>query len=218
MPLCLFDLPKEEVALVTQKRRVDFLKKIHRPCSGGPSLRQVARSNRDLSEQKVAQHSLVLEERFVEELSCARRETPGLKVAAFLEEHNGLVQINQPGPDLVLLLNKSRLGLSEKIYSPPRLSNLAGCDRLIRQRLCSLVADLQLFKKQIPFFRHFLSLSAKVELHVDIRQVEITESDQVGVTDLFSGQASVFEHFNGPAIVAAHVIQIGDVVVGDQMD
>src|SRR5215468_1780351 len=98
MPLCLFDLSKKEMTLVTQKRRVDLLKKTHRPPAGGPSLRQVARSNRDLSEQEVAQDGLVLEEGLVEELGRAKGETPGLKVAAFLEEHDGLIQINQPGP------------------------------------------------------------------------------------------------------------------------
>ncbi len=93
-------------------------------------------------------------------------------------------------------------------------SLLAVRDCFVCQRFCGFVAHAQLFKAQEAFVGHFPGLFAQVQLEVNFRKIEKAESEMVSVTRGLTGAPRGKEHFNCPAVFAAEVVQVGDVVVG----
>ena len=108
--------------------------------------------------------------------------------------------------------------MRKQFQRAPRLAILAVGYGLVGERLGRFVSNLHLLEQQESFFGNFLGFITEIQLNVDIRQVQIAERHEVGVGDFLGGRAGAREHFDGLAIIAAEIVEIGDVVIGDQVD
>ena len=63
-----------------------------------------------------------------------------------------------------------------------------------------------------------VNFRAEIQLDVNVGKIEIAERDEIFVADFFAGEARAFEAFDRTAIVSAQIVEIGDVVVGREMD
>src|SRR5262249_45146125 len=128
----------------------------------------------NLRQKEMAHHSLVSEKRSIEKGSGTEGQAASLEMAAFIEQHNRLVQIREPRPDFVLFLDEQGLGLSKEFDGAATLAHLTRRDGLIGEGLGRFVADLQLVEEQVALFGDFLRLGTEIQFDVDIGQIEVT--------------------------------------------
>ena len=60
----------------------------------------------------------------------------------------------------------------------------------------------------------FQGLGAEIQLEIDFGKIEVAESQHVCVAIFFAFEPGGTEHFDGPAVFATKVVEVGDVVVG----
>ena len=92
--------------LIAENRCVQALNQRERPCAFLTSFQNIAGANRNLRKNEVTNDGLIFQERTVEESGGRQCQPAGFIVATFVKQHDGLVEVDQPGPNLVLLALK----------------------------------------------------------------------------------------------------------------
>ena len=143
----------------------------------------------DTCEKKVGESGFAVKRGLIEKRGSAGAETAGFEVAAFVEEKKALVEIEEPGPDEILLGGEHGAGFCEPLEGLDRFSLLAVSDGFVRERLRGLVTHFELFKAEKTFVGHFAGFFAKVQLEIDLREIHVTQSEMIGITRNFTGSA-----------------------------
>src|SRR5205814_5864259 len=92
-------------------------------CSG-----VVVKPQGDACEKQSRQHGFTSQPRLAEELLGYDAKTTGLEQATFIEEHQGLIQVDERGPNLVFLRNEHCFRICKQLQCLKSLSLLTGSD------------------------------------------------------------------------------------------
>ena len=174
----------------------------------------VAQAQSNSREQQFGDDGLAAHRRRPEELVRCRTKTARLKQTPLGEKYQRLVQVNQRGPDLVLIANEHFFCLRKQLDGLEGLSLTAGCDGGEAQRFRGLVAKAKIVETCIGRASQFAGLGAQIQLQVDFREVKIAQRQLIRVVRFFCADGCVAEHLNRTPILSAQEMQIGDVVVG----
>ncbi len=150
----------------------------------------------------------------VEEVGGARAEAAGFKVAAFVEKKEALIEVEKPGPDEIFFGGEHGARFCEAFEGVDGFSLLAVGDGFVGESFCGFVAHAEFFKAKEAFVGHFAGFFAEIQLEIDFREIEMAESEMIGVACYFAGAARGEEHFDGATVFAAEIVEVGDVVVG----
>src|SRR5690348_2703200 len=214
----LFDLAQEEESLIAEDGRIHIFQRRERARALRKSLRNIAGADGNLRQDEVAESGFALQKGIVEEGCGGHGKTAGLEVAALVEKNDGLIQVDEPGPDFILLFNEQGASLGKQFQCVACLTLLAEGDGAVGKGFGGFVTDLHALKEMKALLGDFLRFRAQIELNIDIRQIEIAEGNEVVIADSLASQPGGLEHFDGPAVIAAQVVKVGDVVVGDEID
>src|SRR5580700_1499189 len=151
---------------------------------------------------------------FVEEGGGPGAEAAGLEVAAFVEEKEALIEIEKPGPDEIFLGGEHGARFCEPFKGVDSLALLPVGNGFVGESFCSFIAHAELLETKKTLVSHFAGFFAEVELEIDFGKIEVAESEVIGVAGDLAGAARGEKHFNGAAVFAAKIVEVGDVVVG----
>src|SRR6202795_2351263 len=152
--------------------------------------------------------------RLVKEFCGAGAETACFEVAAFVEEKEALIEVEKPGPDEIFFGGEHGPGVCEALEGEGGFSLLAVGDGFVGEGFCGFVANAELFKTKETFVGHFAGFFAEVQLEIDLRKIQVAECEMIGVAGYFAGAARGKKHFDGAAVFASKIVQVGDVVIG----
>jgi len=107
-------------------------------------------------------------------------------------------------------MSRALANLSERVNCFPLL---AIGDRFVCQRFRGLITHAQFFEPQKTFLRHLPRFFAQVQLEVNLRKVEMAECEMISIAVTSQARRVAKKHFDGAAVFAAEVVQVGDVVI-----
>src|SRR5690349_23950436 len=93
-----------------------------------------------------------------------------LKVTAFVEKKQALVEVQKPGPHKIFLRGKHGPGFGKKLQSVDGFSLLTECYGLVRKCLGGFIAHPQLFKTKETLVRHLARFFAQIQLEINLRK------------------------------------------------
>src|ERR1700716_3818123 len=96
-----------------------------------------------------------------------RAKAPRLKQASLREKYEGLVQVNERRPGLVLVVNKHLFCPRKQFDRLKCLSLAAGCDGGKAQGFRSFIAKAELVKAFIRRSSQFAGLGAQIQFKID---------------------------------------------------
>src|SRR4051812_106643 len=129
----------------------------------------------------MAEHGLRRQERSLEKIERLLAGAPRFEQAAFVEQHQRLVKIDQRRPDVVLLLHEQVAPLREELERGKPFAELAESNGAIGERLGSFVSHAEFGEALLRGARGFSRVFAQVQLEVDLGEVEMTEREMVRV-------------------------------------
>ena len=143
----------------------------------------------DAREKEMRQSGFAGKRRLVEEFGGASAQAAGFKVAALVEEKEALIEVEEPGPDEIIFGGEHGASFCEAFESVDGFSLLAVGDGFVGESLCGFVGHAEFFKAKIAFVGHFAGFFAEVELEIDFREIEMAESEVIGIACDFAGAA-----------------------------
>jgi len=129
-------LSREKVRLIGEHRRLQT-RNLATAVSVSDSATAASELERDARQEKMCEHGFSGEQRLIEKSGRARAESARLKVAAFVEQEQSLVQIQEPRPHQILFPRKHFARFREPSERLNCFSLLAVSDRLVCQRFCA---------------------------------------------------------------------------------
>jgi hypothetical protein len=130
---------------------------------------RVAETQRDSRQQQLGQHCLPSHRRRSEKLMRRCAKASRLKQASLCEKHQRLVQVNQRGPDLVLVADKHFSCPCEQLDRFKCLSLAAGRDRCEAQRLRRFIAKPEFMKTSIRRPPQLAGFATQIEFKINFR-------------------------------------------------
>src|ERR1700675_649914 len=100
--------------------------------------------------------------RLVKEFCGAGAESAGFEIAAFVEEKEGLIEVEEPGPDEIFLGSEHGASFCKAFEGVDGFSLLAIGDGFVGKGFCGFVAHAKLFKTEEAFVGHFAGFLAEV--------------------------------------------------------
>ena len=141
-------------------------------------------------------------------------ETTRFEEAPFVHEQDGLIQVDERWPDLVVLADHPLARLGKQLDGAEGLALLAVGGGGIGQRLRRLVAHAQLVEAAVGLLGHLARIDTQVELEIDLREVEQRQCGVIAVAGSLRGGRGRMEQLDRAAVFTAQVVEPGDVVVG----
>src|SRR5580704_17625076 len=127
--------------------------------------------------------------RLVKEFCGAGAEAAGFEVAAFVEEQETLIEVEEPGPDEIFFGGEHGTSFCEAFEGADGLSLLTIGDGFVGEGFCGFVAHAKFLKTKETFVGHFAGFFAEVQFEIDLGKIEMAESEMIGVTAYFAGAA-----------------------------
>src|SRR5205814_9770766 len=149
--------------------------------------RRVSHLQSDTREQQMREYGFPGECRLIEESSGCNTETPGFKIPSLVEEQQGLVQIDEPGPNEIFFPPKHVSRFCKALQSLDRLPLLAISRGRVRECLGVLIAHPELFELEESFMCYFPCFFAKVQLEIDVGKIQMAEREVIGIASDFAG-------------------------------
>ena len=150
----------------------------------------------------------------IEESRSAGAEAAGFKVAAFVEEKEALIKVEEPGPDEIFFSGEHGASFCEAFECVDGFSLLAIGDGFVSECFRGFVAHAEFFETKETLVGHFAGFFAEIQLEINFRKIEMAEGKMIGVAGYFAGAACGEEHFDRAAVFATEIVEIGDVVIG----
>ncbi len=149
----------------------------------------------------------------IEESGGCGAEAPGFKITSFMEQQQALVKINEPRPDQIFFTAEHFAGFGEALERLNGFALLGVSGGFVGEGFRGFVTHAELFEAQETFVSHFAGFLAEVQLQINVGEIQMAEREVIGIADGFAGAAGGVEGFDGVAVFAAKIVEIGDVVI-----
>src|SRR6266576_1702031 len=150
----------------------------------------------------------------MKELGSSRAEVPRFPVASVMKQQKSLVQIEERGPDGISFTGKYFPGSRESFKRLQCFTLLAARDGLICQRFRRLIAHSEFLKTYEAVVSDCPRFLAEIELQINVRQVQLAQRHMIFVAGRLTSPPRGKQHFDGTAVFATEVVQVGNVVIG----
>ena len=164
-------------------------------------------------QQQLAQGRFAGQGRAGEKLERAFGQGFRLGQAPLRMEHQGLVEIDDGDPCLVVLAREKLAGLAKELDGQAAVAVVAAGDGQVGQGLGRFVPHTELPEGRQGAARQMGALFAEVQLQVHFGLVEIAQAFAIGVAELVAMFAGGLVHGDGARVFAAQVEEVGDVVI-----
>src|SRR5207249_4711489 len=111
-------------------------------------------------------------------------------------------------PDRVLLTLKPGARVGKQLERAKQLPLLTEGDGEIRQAARRLVTVAKLFERRLSLLRHLRGLGAQVQIEINLGLIQVAQGGVVRIADVGAGAARRAEQLQGPAVVAAEIVEI----------
>ncbi len=210
----LFDNSEHIPGLIAQRRSFGLLEARQRRLTDFPSDSGIAQVEFDARQQQPAKHALGEQGRWLEECQGALAEFARFLQPAVLVIHQGLVEIDGRDPGVVVLAVEELPRAPEEVQRDRGIAVVGQRDRQVGLRLGRLIAHSQLQECLLRAARQVGALFAQFQLEVHLGLIQIAERLPVGVAEFVAVLARRPVELDRVRVLAAQVVQIRDVVIG----
>src|SRR5579862_664988 len=119
------------------------------------------------------QSGFARKDKLIEELGSASAKAASFKVAAFVEEEEALIEIQEPGPDEIFFGGEHGASFGEALEGLNGFALLSVGDGFVGQSFGRFVTHSEFFETQETALSHFAGFFAEVELEINFGEIEM---------------------------------------------
>jgi len=137
-----------------------------------------------------------------------------LEIPSIAIQHERLIEVDERQPDLIPFSREQLARVRKEIERAPRIALMSGGDGQVGDRFRRFIDQPQFLEAGERARRQCVCLVAEVQFQVDLRPIQIAERAVIRVASLLGLLLCGLIQLQRTRVLAAHVVEVRDVVIG----